>query len=253
MDPTQRFSSRVEDYAQYRPGYPQEVIEALRVECGLTSEASIADIGSGTGLLSELFLRNGNPVFAVEPNREMRTAGEQFLSKYMEFRSIDGRAEATGLPDQSVDFIVSGQAFHWFDHGKARGEFKRILKPTGIVMIVWNERKTRSTPFLAAFELLLKHHVPDYEQLDFYRKYSTSVAEFFGTSGFRSKTFDYSQEISDFEGVQGRLLSSSYTPENGHPNYAPMLEDLWEIYEAHQVDGTVTFEYTTRMYYGRLP
>ena len=252
MDATQRFSNRVEDYAQYRPRYPQEIISTLRDECRLSSEARIADIGSGTGLLSELFLQNGNPVSAVEPNQEMRTAGERLLCKYPGFKSIDGRAEATTLADESVDFIVSGQAFHWFDHTRARREFKRILKPSGIVMVVWNDRQIQSTPFLQAFENLIKRHVPGYRQQNFRQIYATSVAGFFGAHGFQSNTFEYRQEISGFAAVQGRLLSLSYTPEAGHPHYEPMLEELSELFKTYQRDGKVVFEYITRMYFGLL-
>ncbi|MBN2319898.1 MAG: class I SAM-dependent methyltransferase [Acidobacteria bacterium] len=249
-DPTERFSSRVDDYAQYRPRYPREVIRTLRNECGLTPGSPIADIGSGTGLLSELFLQNGNPVFAVEPNPEMREAGEKLLSRYPGFRSIEGRAEATNLPEASVDFVIMGQAFHWFDLDKCRREFIRILKPGGTVMIVWNERETGSTPFLIAYEELLKRHVPDYTQLNFKEIYDASVVEFFGGNGFQSKTFRHRQDL-DYAGTRGRLLSSSYTPEEGHPNHIPMLDALSEAFHTNQVDGRVAFIYTTRMYYSR--
>lgn len=250
-DSTQRFSSRVHHYAQYRPRYPQEIILTLQDECSLTSESQIADIGSGTGFLSELFLQNGNPVATVEPNPEMRESGDNLLNRYPGFRSIDGRAEATTLSDTSVDFVITGQAFHWFDLNPTRSEFTHILKPNGIAMIVWNERETGSTPFLTAYEELLKRHVPDYTQLNFKQIYDTTVAEFFGALGFHSKTFRYRQEL-DCTGTQGRLLSSSYTPEEGHPNYQPMLDGLSDIFNTYQIDGRVTFEYVTRMYYGPL-
>jgi SAM-dependent methyltransferase len=251
LDPTKRFSNRVDDYAQYRPGYPLEVIQTLRDECRLTSDASIADIGSGTGLLAELFLQNGNPVSAVEPNPEMRKAGEKLLAAFPGFRSIDGRAEATNLPEASVDFVTAGQAFHWFEVDRSRSEFIRILKPGGTVMIVWNERETGSTPFLTAYEELLRRHAPDYAQFNFKEIYNASIADFFAENRFQSKTFRNRQEF-DLEGVKGRLLSSSYTPEAGHPNRIPMLDALSEAFHKHQVDGRVAFIYTTRMYYSRL-
>ncbi|MBN2243504.1 MAG: class I SAM-dependent methyltransferase [Acidobacteria bacterium] len=251
LDSTKRFSSRVDDYAQYRPRYPREVIERLRDECGLTAESPVADIGSGTGFLSELFLRNGNPVYAVEPNPEMREAGEKLLAGFPGFRSIDGRAEATGLPACSVDFVITGQAFHWFDVERSRSEFIRILRPGGTAMIVWNEREIGTTPFLEAYEDLLRRHVPDYTRLNFSEIYEVSVADFFGEKGFRSGIFRNRQEF-DLEGAKGRLLSSSYTPEEGHPNHIPMLEALKEAFYTHQSDGRVTFLYTTRMYYGPL-
>ena len=149
-DSTRRFSSRVDNYVKYRPSYPPEVVELLAAECGLTPGALVADIGAGTGLLAELFLQNGYRVLGVEPNREMRQAGERLLGDYPHFTSIDGTAEVTTLADKSVDIITAGQAFHWFDREKARAEFARILRPGGWVALVWNERRVDATPFLAA-------------------------------------------------------------------------------------------------------
>src|SRR5688572_15000399 len=150
-----RFSSRVENYIKFRPGYPKEVIDILKTDCGLTESSKVADIGSGTGILSELFLKNGNRVFGVEPNEPMRTAAERLLSAFPEFVSVDGSAEATRLEAGSMDFVAAGQAFHWFDRDAAKTEFKRILKPEGWVVLIWNERSIDSTPFLREYEKLL--------------------------------------------------------------------------------------------------
>src|ERR1700757_2147313 len=119
-DAKQRFSNRVADYLRYRPGYPTAARDVLRRECNLQPGHAIADIGSGTGFLSELFLKNGNRVFGVEPNDAMRQAGEEYLAEYDNFTSITGSAEASTLDDGSVDFVVSGQAFHWFEPVAAR-------------------------------------------------------------------------------------------------------------------------------------
>jgi ubiquinone/menaquinone biosynthesis C-methylase UbiE len=251
MDPTLRFSSRAENYVKYRPRYPREVIETLRAECGLSPSAPIADIGSGTGALSELFLENDNPVFAVEPNREMREAAERLLKKYSGFQSIAGRAEATTLPDRSVDFVVVGQAFHWFNVPDARREFLRILRPPGWTMVVWNEREFQTTPFLIAYDQLLQRYAPEYAREKHKSVYDNSLTDFYGAGGYTERTFHYRQHA-DFAGVKGRMLSSSYTPEPDHPNHEPMMAELSKIYQAHQVNDRVTFEYITRMYYGRL-
>jgi SAM-dependent methyltransferase len=250
-DPTSRFSSRVDNYVRYRPHYPQEVIETLRKECGLASVAAVVDIGSGAGALTELFVQNGNQVFAVEPNREMREAAERLLGKYQGFDSISGRAEDTTLDCNSVDFIVTGQAFHWFDLQKTRHEFLRILKPSGWAMIVWNEREILSTPFLSAYDQLLQRYAPEYTQVNHKLAYNEPLANFFGVSGFAARTFHYLQEF-DYAGVRGRLLSSSYTPEPGHPNHEPMMSELLKIFQAHEAGGRVAFQYITRMYFGRL-
>ena len=153
LDPTKRFSNRVENYLKYRPTYPPEIIPLLKSGCGLTSESIIVDLGSGTGLLTELFLKNGNRVFGVEPNPEMRAAGEKVLARYPKFASVDAVAEATTLHNHSVDFVVAGQAFHWFDRQKARPEFVRVLKPDGWVMLVWNGYRVKSSPLMAAYQV----------------------------------------------------------------------------------------------------
>lgn len=250
-DPTLRFSSRVDNYVKYRPRYPREVIETLREERALTASSIVADIGSGAGALTELFLQNGNRVYAVEPNREMREAAERLLRDYPGFRSIKGKAEATTLEHQCVDLVAVGQAFHWFDPGETRREFSRILHPPAWVMVVWNEREFQTTPFLVAYDQLLQRYAPDYARVAHKRVYDTTLFDFFGPSGFTSRTFRYRQVL-DFAGVRGRMLSSSYTPEPGHPNHEPMMAELSRIYEAHEANGQVTFEYITRMYYGRL-
>ena len=251
LNSTQRFSSRVGNYAKYRPHYPAAVLEPLRNECQLFPSSWIADIGSGTGCLTQLFLENGNRVFAVEPNCEMREAGESLLGHYPELRSIDGTAEATALEDRVVDFVVTGQAFHWFDRSAARAEFLRILKPGGWVMIVWNEREMTTSPFLIAYEQLLKEFSPEYTAVDHKKAYKYSLSEFYGPCGYETRMFPYRQRA-NLQGVRGRLLSSSYTPETGHPNHEPMMREISRIFQTHQIDGRVEFEYTTRMYYGRL-
>jgi len=250
-DPTQRFSSRVDNYVKYRPRYPHQVIESLEHKCGLSSLSLIADVGLGTGALTELFLQNGNRVFAVEPNREMRETAERLLRGYLFFHSIEGRAESTSLGKKSVDFVVVGQAFHWFDVQQTRREFLRVLKPYGWAMVVWNERDYESTPFLEAYDRLLQRYAPDYARVKHRQVYDTALNDLYGAAGFVEEAFRYTQEM-DFEGVKGRMLSSSYTPEPGHPNYEPMMDELSGIYKANAVEGRVTFEYFTRMYYGRL-
>ncbi len=250
-DPTLRFSSRVENYVQYRPRYPREVIETLQEERALNASSIVADIGSGAGALTELFLQNGNRVYAVEPNREMREAAELLLRDHPGFRSVEGRAEATNLERQCVDLVAVGQAFHWFDPGETRREFLRILHPPAWVMVVWNEREFQTTQFLIDYDQLLQRYAPDYARVAHKRVYDTALSDFFGPSGFTSRTFRYRQVL-DFAGVRGRMLSSSYTPEPGHPNHEPMMAELSRIYKTHEVNGRVTFEYITRMYYGRL-
>ena len=250
-DPTVRFSSRVENYIRFRPRYPQAVIPLLERECGLTSTWVIADIGSGTGILSELFLTNGNRVFGVEPNAEMREAGRRLLSGYPRLVTVDGRAETTTLPEASVDLVAAGQAFHWFDRPFARSEFARILKPAGWVVLIWNRRRKGATPFAWAYDRLLRRWCPDYEKVDLENLTEGMIAEFFKPESFGLRTLVNGQVFA-YRELEGRLMSSSYAPEPGHPNHGPMLTELRAIFDAHSVNGTVTFEYDTVVYFGRL-
>jgi SAM-dependent methyltransferase len=250
IDSTKRFSGRVENYIKCRPGYPSAILDLLKEKCGLVVGSVVADIGSGTGILTELFLRNGNPVFGVEPNREMREAAEPLLGKYPNFMSISGTAEATTLRQQSVGFITASQAFHWFDREQSRREFLRILKPGGWVTLNWNDRKLTS-PFAKAYEHLLRTCGTDYKEVNHQGIDARVLVPFFGTKGYESASFP-NRQIFNWEGLRGRLLSSSYAPEPGHPKHVPMLEALNALFAEHQTDGSVVFEYNTVVYYGQL-
>ena len=246
----ERFTTRVDTYVRYRPSYPQGVIELLKTECGLSKESVIADIGSGTGKLAELFLKSGNNVFGVEPNLAMREAAESLLKHYSKFTSIEGSAEATTLKDASVDLVSAGQAFHWFDSKRARTEFARILKLEGFVVLIWNDRRLDSTPFLREYEQLLQTYGTDYKEVRSFNSTET-ISEFFAPESFGFRSFENSQEF-DFESLKGRVLSASYTPEPGQPNFEPMLARLREIFEANKRNESITFEYDTKIYYGHL-
>jgi SAM-dependent methyltransferase len=249
QDPTQRFSSRVDNYVRYRPGYPVVVLDLLKKMCGLTPDSVIADIGSGTGIFTRMLLENGNRVFGVEPNTDMRMAAEKLLGSFPRFTSVAGAAETTTLADYSVDFISVAQAAHWFERDKARREFVRILKPRGWTVLLWNERRTDSTPFLREYEQLLLTYGTDYQEVR-HERTTAEISAFFAPSEFQQRVFHMSQEF-DYAGLEGRLLSSSYTPQPGDAKYAPMLRELNRIFEAHQAGGRVSLEYDTRVYYGQ--
>ena len=249
-DSTQRFSSRVDNYVRYRPGYPSQVLELLTAECGLKPSSIVADIASGTGILTRVLLENGNRVFGVEPNPEMRRAGEQLLARYPGFTSVAGSAEATTLDDHSVDIVTAAQAAHWFDREKARREFVRILVSGGWTVLLWNERDTDSTPFLPEYEQLLLTYGTDYQEVR-HERTTDAIDTFFAPSPFQSRVFQHSQEF-DAQALEGRLLSSSYTPQPEDASYESMLRELRRIFDRHQCNGLVSFPYTTRVYYGRL-
>jgi SAM-dependent methyltransferase len=250
-DPTSRFSDRVQDYVRWRPGYPPEVLEALRTDLGLQPAHVVADVGSGTGLFSRLLVENGNVVYGVEPNREMAAVAEADLGGTGRFHSVDGRAEATSLGNGSVDLVTAGQAFHWFKVPESRAEFRRILRPGGGVALVWNLRRLDSTPFLRDYEAFLHRWSNDYEEVSAQYAREESLRGLFGETGWTERRFDSAQHF-DFEGLRGRLLSSSYTPKEGDPRREAMLAALPAVFEPHARDGRVAFEYDTRVFLGRL-
>lgn len=221
VDSRERFGSRVENYVKYRPGYPVAVIDFLKSTCGLTRESIVADIGSGTGILSELFLKNGNQVFGVEPNEGMRQAAERALQHYSNFTSVAASAEATTLPNHGADFITAAQSFHWFDRTRARTEFERILKTQGWVILLWNERRLSSTAFLQGYEQLLLKYGLDYANVR-HENVDEEIAGFYAPAAVELAVFDNWQSL-DLAGHRGRLFSASYTPEPGHPDYEASL------------------------------
>src|SRR5579862_8090153 len=247
---TSRFSDRVENYVRYRPGYPTEVMETLRSECGLTGRQVIADIASGTGIWTCMLLENGNTVYAVEPNAEMRAASERLLAEFSGFKSVTGTAENSGLPSGSVDFVTAAQAAHWFNRSAAKREFARILRPDGWLVLMWNERVTDSTPFLRQYEQLLLKFGTDYQEIR-HERTTDEIDEFFEHAAYEERVFPTRREF-DYAGVEGRLLSSSYAPGPEDARHGPMLAELRRIFEQHASGGRAVFDYKTRLYFGRL-
>ena len=250
-DVTQRFSDRVTNYVRYRPGYPADLIDTLRQQTKLSTSSVIADIGSGTGILTAILLPHADTVFAVEPNEPMRAYAESTLRDNPRFRSIGAPAEATTLPDASVDLITVAQAFHWLDPVAARREFARILKPSGHVALIWNERLTDTTPFLRDYENLLKTAATDYHQVNHMNIDHAAIASFYAPSSFQTFTFDNAQQF-DRTGLIGRALSSSYVPNAGQPGHEAFLAGLNHLFDRHAVDGLVAFDYETKLHLGRL-
>jgi SAM-dependent methyltransferase len=250
-DPLSRFSDRAEDYAKYRPHYSYDVVQALKEACGLTPEHAIADVGCGPGLLAEIFLENGNRVIGVEPNREMRIAGEKYLASHPNFSMVDGSAENTTLADANVEFVIAGQAFHWFRPPEARVEFARILKPGGWVVLVWHDRDVVSTPFLRDYEAFLRRHGADYEQVTHKYLATWEALERFFAPNKLQLIKQHNEQRLDFDGLRGRLLSSSYIPKSGEPHEV-MMSELPELFSSHAADDRIVLEYDTKIYYGHL-
>jgi ubiquinone/menaquinone biosynthesis C-methylase UbiE len=246
-----RFSDRVDDYVRYRPDYPSALIEWLQREQGVDAGWRVADVGAGTGISSKMFLDAGYRVTAVEPNAPMRAAAERWLQAYENFDAVDGKADATGLPDASVDLVTVAQAFHWFDQETTRREFARILRPRGLAAIWWNSRRLIGTRFLEGYEALLQQFGTDYASVAERYTDDERMRAWFG-AGFRgSARFEHAQRL-DFEALRGRLMSSSYTPQAGHPQHEPMLRALRELFDSCAEQGTVSFDYDTRIFAGHM-
>ena len=250
-DSTSRFTGRVADYAAHRPGYPPELIGLLAGEGVLRPDHVVADVGSGTGILTTMLLANGTTVHAVEPNAAMAAEAAARLGSSPRFHGVAGRAEDTGLPDASCDVVTAAQAFHWFEVEATRREWRRILRPGGAVVLVWNNRRTDTTPFLREYEALLQRFALDYRKISAGWADEEAIGRFFAPGGFQSRRLG-NRQVFGFDGLRGRLLSSSYAPPAGHARHEPMIEELRRIFDAHQRGGEVAFDYDTQVYWGRL-
>jgi len=269
-EPTARFSDRVDDYIRYRPGYPVEVVRTLERELGIRADRTrIVDIGSGTGISADLFLREGYAVVGVEPNAAMRVAAESRLaspvgaasehpegwdfpgSSQPRFRSVEGSAESTTLPDACADLVIAAQAFHWFDVARARREMVRLLGKDGAVALMWNDRLVGENPFLQKYDEALRRWSIDYAQVNHQNLSDDDIGSFFGPLGCELRTFAQHQDF-DWEGLLGRALSSSYVPLEGQPGHDELVAALRKLFDDHAKEGRVRFEYDTKLYFGRL-
>ena len=249
-DSTTRFSSRVENYQRYRPGYPDALIPELLRMTGLGSGAKVADVGSGTGIFTRDLLDHELEVYAVEPNGPMREAAEASLGNRSGFHSINARAEQTGLAQNAVQLITAAQAFHWFDNAETRAEFQRILSPGGYLALIWNRRDTRQA-LQQEYEGLLREFAPDYGEVNHMNLGPEDIARFYGDARVETREFDYHQHL-DFDGFLGRLKSSSYCPEEQSPAYIPLVTALLGLFDHYAHDGKIAFEYRTQLFLGRI-
>lgn len=248
-DFTSRFSGKTADYIKYRPKYPSDLLTLLKTEIGLNPGFKVADIGSGTGISTLVFTENGNTVYAVEPNTDMRKAAEQIFEGNSHFISINGSAESTGLENGSIDLIFSGTAFHWFDLSKTKKEFIRILKTGGTVVISWISRDI-SDKLQQETEDIYNKYTEDIEAVE-NQKQRESVEKFFAPQMVEYRRFLHSQPFTEDEYL-GRLRSSSFFPDVSHKDYTAMSDDFREVFRKYQKNGIVDFKYITEVYWGKL-
>jgi SAM-dependent methyltransferase len=250
VNSTGRFSNRVADYVKYRPGYPAAIVNYLQAITHLQAGGVVADIGSGTGISTRLFLDHGYQVYAVEPNKEMREKADELLQGMPGFTSVNGTAEASTLKNNCADLIVAGQAFHWFDRPKTKTEWLRIAKEGAFAAIIFNERQVTS-PFEIAYEQLLQEYGTDYKQIDHRNISDADLRTFYLPAPSEVKVF-HNEQIFDFDGVKGRMLSSSYSPTPDSPVFPTLIARLQQIFDQHQIGGKIKFDYATKVYTGQL-
>jgi SAM-dependent methyltransferase len=248
-DSIERFSDRADNYAKFRPSYPDVMVRFLRTI--VVPPAIVADIGSGTGILTRQLLDGGYELFAVEPNDRMRAEAERILSDHPCFRSVRGTAEETTLLDRSVDLITCAQAFHWFDRVRAKSEFCRILKGTGGVALVWNERLDDASELNRKYDEILRRWAPEYPNLSHRQVGLEDMRSFFAPGEFELYTFPNDQNL-DREAFLGRLLSSSYVPNVGQPGHREIVDAAGQVFDEYEAEGKVIFAYETRLYLGRF-
>jgi len=221
-----KFSDKADNYAKYRQGYSEDILEYFS-EYGFSSNSIVADVGSGTGKLTKIFLENGNTVYAIKPNDNMRNIADSLLNGFKNYISINGSAENSTLQNGIIDFVVVGQAFHWFDAPKALIEFKKILKKNGVLSIIWYHRKT-DTPFWKGYENILKDNIPEYKGSN-YRNFTDEIMEKYFSGDYKKVEKIYSREL-DFVELLGSFSSSSYTPKEDTIEYRNLSKLLNGIF-----------------------
>jgi SAM-dependent methyltransferase len=255
---TQRFTGRSADYRRARPTYPAAFVDVVEQRLGVRPGDVVADIGAGTGLSAEPFVRQGHTVIGIDPNAEMLAVSVETLRGSATYRGVVGRAENTGLAGASVDCVIVAQAFHWLERDAARREFRRILRPPRRAAIAWHARRTRGSAFLEAYEALLREHGTDYDTIrqrteSAMRSVAADAAgddAFFG-DGCERVVLDNFQDL-DLDALRRRVRSSSYMPAAGEAGHAAMMRAVDALFHAHAHDGVVRIAYDLDVYLGRL-
>ena len=235
-----RFSGMAENYNRFRPTYSSDTIRFLNDAIDFNENLVLADIGAGTGISSKMFLENGNEVYAVEPNEDMRIVLERVLSKYEKFHSVEGSSEVTNLQSESIDVVISAQSLHWFNPKLATKEFSRILKSNGMIVVLYNIRRNNLEGFMSEYSDLISKYGEKYIN----KSDDNLISKFFGERKVYEKIL-YNPQVVNFEELKGNLTSYSYIPKENNPKFKNMIEELKNIYDKYNKDGKITLEYDT--------
>jgi len=243
------FKEKAADYTASRPDYPAAFFETLKTICPPQEDTTVADIGSGTGILTEALLRSGYRVTAIEPNTEMRQMSDLRLGQLPGYRSLAGSAENTSLPSASVHLITAAQAFHWFDIARARTEFLRVLTPNGQVALIWNDRLP-DDPLHVALNEIFKECGGDKRNALLTREDNSDVPRFFGSTTPQQFTWPHAHHL-EREGLLSLAFSRSYFPGRQTPAGLAATDRLSQIFDRLATNGTVTVPYRTTAFIGR--
>lgn len=250
QDSVRRFSYRAGNYDKFRPNYPEALIEYLHASTPIRSDHVIADIAAGTGIFTEQVAAWGNRVYAIEPNPYMRRIASQRLVALDRCILLEGTAESTGLPDDSIDIIVSAQAFHWFDLVRTKAEFRRVGRNSPRVAIVWNLRNT-DTPFESAYETLIRRYAVDYLNVSQRKMNTVDVLSFFAPAVPEYRVFGHVDFLTH-EQLRGRTCSYSFMPDGRSLLLPDMLASLATLFDTHQKGGKVRLSYKARLFVGAI-
>lgn len=246
----ERFSNKVANYVKFRPSYPPQLVQTLIDQLKLTPASCIADIGSGTGIFSRLLLEHYLSVIAIEPNREMLAAAKDDLSSFADFTYRNSSAAQTGLTSNSIDLITVAQAFHWFHNNDTQREFKRVLKDTGHLALIWNKRDL-DCEFQEQYHQLLTQFCEEYQSVNHMNLSDQMLQQFYAPNPLQTFNFHYSQQLS-FVALLGRLQSTSYCPASHTAQYSALAAALKVLFNQYAKDDVITFNYISRLYLGRL-
>ena len=244
------FNGTADFYFRYRPTYPEELMDTITKETGLNPKWVVADIGSGTGILSTLFIEHGNQVKCVEPNDEMRQKSLEILSTRGKVEFIKGTGENTNLPDSSVDLVACGQSFHWLDRRLAKKEFTRILRGRKWVALVWNDRVNEPGTFTGEYESVVRRYSKAYHSTGSTVLSSKNISSFFNGS-YKKFQFQNVQKLT-LESVIGRYRSASYAIKENDPKYESMIGEFSDLFKKYERKGSVEMVYITKLYLGHL-
>jgi len=247
-----KFDGMGKIYASFRPSYPRAFMEYLRGGVGIRESCAVADIGSGTGILTRQLLESGVQVFAVEPNADMRAVAEADLRGFGGFVSVNGTAESTTLAAHSVGFVTAAQAFHWFDSKRFKAECARIMKPRGKVVLVWNSRDAESA-LVRENDAINKKYCPDFKGFSGGMRGAENEDDFadFFEGAYETKIFSNDTSCGE-QGFIGRNLSASYAPKESDADYQAYVAELRALFAKYSKNGTLRTPNFTRSYAGHI-